>query len=76
MLRRGEQFGKGIYYRLVYGASKEEKWEIMLVFEEKLLVKTIGSLLGAESEELIPNPFHKLTRSIPGCIHHQNAHFL
>ena len=24
----GEQFGKGIYYRLVYGASKEEKWEI------------------------------------------------
>lgn len=48
----GEQFGKGIYYRLVYGASKEEKWEIMLVFEEKLLVKTIGSLLGAESEEM------------------------
>lgn len=48
----GEQFGKGIYYRLVYGASKEEKWEILLVFEEKLLVKTIGSILGMESGEM------------------------
>ncbi|TGY98142.1 response regulator [Petralouisia muris] len=48
----GEQFGKGIYYRLVYGASKEEQWEIMLVFEEKLLIQTIGSMLGAESEEM------------------------
>lgn len=48
----GEKFGKGIYFRLVYGANKDEKWEIMLVFEEKLLINTIGEMLGVESEEV------------------------
>lgn len=48
----GEKFGKGIYYRMVYGASQQEKWEIILVFEEKLLVNTIGRMLGDQSEEL------------------------
>ena len=32
----GEKFGRGIYYRLVYGtAQEEEKCEILLVFEEQ-----------------------------------------
>lgn len=48
----GEKFGKGIYYRLVYGADRESEWEIMLVFEEKLLVNTIGSMLGVQSSEV------------------------
>lgn len=48
----GEKFGKGIYYRIVYGASQQEEWEIILVFEEKLLVNTIGRMLGDQSEEL------------------------
>ncbi len=48
----GEKFGKGIYYRMVYGARQQEKWEIILVFEEKLLVNTIGRMLGDQSEEL------------------------
>ena len=36
----GEKFGKGVYYRLVYGTKdeeEEEECEIFLVFEEKLL---------------------------------------
>ncbi len=37
---------------MVYGASQQEKWEIILVFEEKLLVNTIGRMLGDQSEEL------------------------
>lgn len=48
----GEKFGKGIYYRLVYGTSNDEKWEIILVFEEKLILNTIGSMLGTQSEEV------------------------
>lgn len=34
----GEKFGRGVYYRLVYGAGQEaEKQEIIMVFEENLL---------------------------------------
>lgn len=36
----GERFGNGVYYRLVYGREQDdEKWEILLAFEEKLLNK-------------------------------------
>lgn len=48
----GEKFGNGIYYRLVYGSEKDAKWEFFLVFEEKLIVNTIGKLLGAESGQV------------------------
>lgn len=48
----GEQFGKGIYYRLVYGTESGEKWEIFLVFEEKLIVNTIGGIMESEHDTL------------------------
>lgn len=48
----GEKFGKGVYYRLAYGSKDGQTWEIFLVFEERLLVRTIGELLGEESEKL------------------------
>ena len=49
----GEKFGKGVYYRLVYGAGKEEeKQEILMVFEEKLLLNTIGSIIDTQSDEV------------------------
>lgn len=44
----GERFGKGIYYRLNYENKGGERWEIMLVFEEKLILRTIGSMIGLE----------------------------
>ena len=46
----GEKFGQGIYYRLVYGADKNKKWEIILVFEEKLILNTIGSMMDMQDE--------------------------
>ncbi len=49
---RGEKFGKGIYYRLVYAANEKEKWEFILIFEEKLIVNTIGNILGEDSEQI------------------------
>lgn len=46
----GEKFGKGIYYRLLYGTDKGERWEFFLVFEEGLLVHTVGKLVGCEAD--------------------------
>lgn len=48
----GERFGNGVYYRLIYGEKKGERWQLVLAFEEKLLVRTIGSLMGNDGEEL------------------------
>lgn len=53
----GEKFGNGVYYRLVYGEEDEKEeqsksWEIMLVFEEKLLVNTVGKIIGLKSNKL------------------------
>lgn len=43
----GERFGHGVYYRLAYGTAKEEqRQEIFLVFEEKLLLNTVGKAAG------------------------------
>lgn len=49
----GEKFGRGIYYRLVYSRLREEeKWEVILVFEEKVLINTVGKLMGIRSGKL------------------------
>lgn len=48
----GERFGKGIYYRLNYENTNDERWEIMLVFEEKLIVNTIGSMIDMNANTL------------------------
>lgn len=49
----GERFGNGVYYRLVYGTEKEDKnWEIILAFEEKILINTVGKIMGLRSGRL------------------------
>ena len=49
----GEKFGKGVYYRLVYGAKGDEKrQEVIMVFEEKLLLNTVGKVLGLQTNKL------------------------
>ena len=49
----GEKFGNGVYYRLVYGAPQEAKrQEILMVFEEKLLINTVGKVLGLQTSKL------------------------
>lgn len=46
----GERFGDGIYYRLVYGNEKGENWEIFLIFEQKLIVSTLGGMMDSDSD--------------------------
>lgn len=49
----GEKFGRGVYYRLVYSAGKKNKqWEIILAFEEKILINTVGKIMGVQSDKL------------------------
>lgn len=49
----GEKFGRGVYYRLIY-ASKDgsASQEVLMVFEEKLLVNTVGKILGIQSSRM------------------------
>ena len=48
----GEKFGNGIYYRIVYTNEKGDNWEIILVFEEKLLINTIGKIMNEDAGTL------------------------
>lgn len=48
----GEKFLNGIYQRLVYENKEGNKWEVILVFEEKLLVATTGKIMGVKSDKL------------------------
>lgn len=49
----GERFGKGVYYRLVYGREQDDKkWEILLVFEDRILINTVGKIMGIKSDKL------------------------
>lgn len=49
----GERFGRGVYYRLVYGVEGDErKQEVILVFEEKLLINTVGKVMGLRTNKL------------------------
>lgn len=49
----GEKFGKGIYYHLTYKSENGEKWESFLIFEEKLLVHTIGEVMGGAASDQV-----------------------
>lgn len=49
----GEKFGRGVYYRLIYGRDlDEERCEMLLVFEEKLLINTVGKAMGLKTNKL------------------------
>ncbi|MDE7282564.1 MAG: response regulator [Lachnospiraceae bacterium] len=48
----GEQFGNGVYYRLVHGNKSGEKCETILVFEDRLLVNTVGKMIGEKTSKL------------------------
>lgn len=49
----GEKFGKGVYYHLVYGTHQgEKKQEVIMAFEEKLLVNTVGKIIGLQTNKL------------------------
>ena len=46
----GEKFVDGIYFRLIYSTKDKKRWEFFLIFEEKLIVSTIGSVMDTKAE--------------------------
>lgn len=49
----GDRFGNGVYYRLIYKEKKtKRKQEVFLVFEETLLIKTVGKVMGVQTNKL------------------------
>lgn len=72
----GEKFGNGIYYRLVYGRKEDnKKWEIIMVFEEKILVNTIGKLMGVRSDKLDVMLTNAARYSASQFVWHVMSHF-
>ncbi|MDE6615455.1 MAG: response regulator [Lachnospiraceae bacterium] len=67
----GERFGHGIYYQLVYSTEKGEQQEIILVFEEKLLIDTVGKLMGSQPgkmDVMIMNAARFVAKQFVECI--------
>ena len=49
----GEKFGTGVYCRMVYGSRTDaRRQEVLMVFEEKLLINTVGRIMGLQSGKL------------------------
>lgn len=49
----GEKFGSGVYYRLVYETPRDKKkQEVILIFEENLLINTVGKIIGIKTNKL------------------------
>lgn len=67
----GEKFGKGIYYRIIYSNDKGEKWESILVFEEHVLINSVGKLMGIKTDKLnvmLVNAVRYTARQFVACI--------
>lgn len=48
----GEKFGEGIYYRLISRSKEHKRQEFFLIFEEQLIVNTIGSVMDNKSKAI------------------------
>ena len=67
----GEKFGKGVYYRLIYSNKEGKKWETILVFEEKLLINTVGKMIGVKTDKVnmvLVNAVRYTARQFVNCI--------
>lgn len=67
----GEKFGKGIYYRIIYNNKSGEKFETILVFEESLLINTVGKMLGIKTDKvtvMLVNTVRYTARQFVKCI--------
>ena len=63
----GEKFGDGIYYRLIYSTREGKRWEFLLIFEEKLIISTIGSVMNIQSDainEMLMNAARYVARQL------------
>lgn len=63
----GEDFGKVICNRFFYHGKQKEKWEVTIVFEEKLLLQIISEILNTEYkrvDDMVINVTRYLSRQL------------
>lgn len=73
----GEKFGNGIYYRLIYKNEKNnKKQEIILVFEEKLLINTVGKIMGIKTNKVDNMLIHATRYTARQFVEHISEQFL
>lgn len=48
----GQDFGKILCCRFLYRGQKEKKWEVMLVYEERMLLKIMSGILNVEYKKM------------------------
>ncbi len=71
----GEKFGDGIYYRLIYNTKEKKKWEFLLIFEEKLIINTIGSVLKTKSKAVSTLVMNAAMYTARQLVEHIKEHF-
>lgn len=63
----GEDFGKIICNRFFYRGKQKEKWEVTIVFEERLLLQIISGILNTEYkrvDDMVINVIRYLSRQL------------
>lgn len=71
----GEKFGNGIYYRLIYSTRDKKRGEFFLVFEEQLIVSTIGSVIETRSEVISVMMMNAARYTARQLVEHIMEHF-
>lgn len=71
----GEKFGDGIYYRLIYTTKEKKRWESFLIFEEQLIVSTIGSVLKTKSGAISVMLMNAARYTAKQLVEHLKLHF-
>ncbi len=71
----GEKFGDGIYYRLIYSTKEKKRWEFLLVFEEQLLVNTIGSVMETKAKTVNVMLMNVARYTARQFVEHMKGHF-
>ncbi len=71
----GEKFGDGIYYRLIYTTTGKKRWEFLLIFEEQLIVETIGSVLKTKNKSVNTMLMNAARYTARQLVEHIKVHF-
>lgn len=72
---RGEKFGDVIYLRLVYTTKEEKSWEFLLVFEEQLIISTLGSVIKTKSKAISVMLMNAARYTARQFVEHIKGHF-
>lgn len=71
----GEKFGNGIYFRLTHVNEENKKWETFLVFEEKLLLNTVGKMMGFKLKKVNVTLINAVRYTVRQCVEGIIEHF-